>query len=192
MQRSSQRWWMEKLKTAIRIKLIKKKEKEKERWVNTIIGSSSAYKVQLEEGLHDWRFRNSWFLDQFTLIEDRRHDYKTRILHKFNSTGCKPGPKIFDQGHPSSPEKSNFKIIKEGSVFFMHLAISNELSIMFMSFLIWLAHAPKHIERSRSLVAENQMVSRARKEEGFHAALNNVSTVYVLPDGKKKERFNSA
>ena len=118
MQRSSQRWWMEKLKTAIRIKLIKKKEKEKERWVNTIIGSSKAYKVQLEEGLHDWRFRNSWFLDQFTLIEDRRHDYKTRILHKFNSTGCKPGPEIFDQGHPSSPEKSNFKIIKEGSVYF--------------------------------------------------------------------------
>ena len=36
-------------------------------------------------------------------------------------------------------------------------------------------------------MAENQMVSRARKEEGFHAALNNVSTVYVLPDGKKKE-----
>ena len=118
MQRSSQRWWMEKLKTAIRIKLIKKKEKEKERWVNTISDSSNAYKVQLEEGIHDWRFRNSWVLDQFTLIEDRRHDYKTRILHKFNSTGCKPGPEIFDQGHPSSPEKSNFEIIKEGSVYF--------------------------------------------------------------------------
>ena len=49
-----------------------------------------------------------------------------------------------------------------------------------------MADAPKHIEHIRSLVAENQMVSRARKEEGFHAALNNVSTVNVLPDSIKK------
>ena len=70
----------------------------------------------------------------------------------------------------------------------MHLAISNELSI-------WFTHAPKHIEHIRSLLTENQMVSRARKEEGFHAALNNVSTVDILPDSKKKkekkERFYS-
>ena len=74
----------------------------------------------------------------------------------------------------------------------MHLAIANELSIMFMSFRIWLAHAPKHIENIRSLFAENQMVSRARKEEGFHATLHNVSTVDVFPDNNKKERFYSA
>ena len=70
----------------------------------------------------------------------------------------------------------------------MHLAISNELSLMFMSFRIWLAHAPKHIEHIRSLFAENQMVSWARKEEGFHATLHNVSTVDVLPDSKKKKK----
>ena len=70
----------------------------------------------------------------------------------------------------------------------MHLAISNELSLMFMSFRIWLAHAPKHIEHIRSLFAENQMVSWARKEESFHATLHNVSTVDVLPDSKKKRK----
>ena len=58
---------------------------------------------------------------------------------------------------------------------------------MFMSFRIRLAHAAKHIEHIHSLLTENQMASRARKEEGFHAALNNVSTVDVLPDSKKRK-----